>query len=49
MEPNSKDFTLLSKLGEGSFSQVFKVKRNSDNKEYARKKVKMAALNEKER
>jgi NIMA (never in mitosis gene a)-related kinase len=34
-----KDFTVLSKLGEGSFGEVVKVRRHSDNKEYALKKV----------
>lgn len=36
-----KDFQILSKLGEGSFSCVYKVRRISDNLEYAMKKVKM--------
>ena len=44
-----KDFSILCKLGmiallltvvgEGAFSMVYKVKRNSDNKVYALKKV----------
>jgi len=34
-----KDFTVLAKLGEGSFGEVVKVRRHSDNKEYALKKV----------
>ena len=33
------DFVILSKLGVGSYSEVFKVKRVSDSKEYALKKV----------
>ena len=33
------DFTLLSKIGEGSFSSVHKVKRISDGHVYALKKV----------
>jgi NIMA (never in mitosis gene a)-related kinase len=37
------------KLGEGSYSSVYKVKRKSDDKIYALKKVKMVELNEKER
>ena len=35
--------------GEGSYSQVFKVKRNSDGVEYALKKVTMQALSSRER
>ena len=35
-----RDFDVLSKLGEGAFGQVFKVKRKADGKEYALKKVK---------
>jgi NIMA (never in mitosis gene a)-related kinase len=46
---SSKDFQILSKLGEGSYSSVWKVKRLSDGQEYAMKKVKLSALNEKER
>lgn len=34
------DFEILNKLGEGAFSNVFKVKRKSDNTYYALKKVK---------
>lgn len=33
------DFTVLCKLGQGSFGEVVKVRRHSDNKEYALKKV----------
>lgn len=44
-----KNFEILSKLGEGAFSCVFKVKRLSDNNEYALKKVKMSMLSEKEK
>lgn len=44
-----KDFQILSKLGEGAFSTVFKARRNSDNQIYALKKVRMDALTEKER
>ena len=51
-----KEFTILSKLGrwhhltggEGAFSTVYKVKRITDGKEYALKRVKMLKLNEKE-
>jgi NIMA (never in mitosis gene a)-related kinase len=34
-----RDFIPLEKLGEGSFSTVYKVKRVSDGKLYALKKV----------
>jgi NIMA (never in mitosis gene a)-related kinase 1/4/5 len=44
-----KDFVILKKLGAGSFSEVFKVKRVSDNTEYAMKKVKLMNLSTKER
>ena len=43
------DFQILSKLGEGAYSTVFKVKRNVDNKIYALKKVKLLNLSEKEK
>lgn len=33
------DFRVIVKIGEGSFSSVHKVRRLSDNKEYALKKV----------
>ncbi len=33
------DFTVISKLGEGSYSSVLKVKRVSDGQVYALKKV----------
>ena len=39
-----KDFEIIKKLGDGSFASVFKVLRNSDNKFYALKKVKMRNL-----
>ena len=44
-----KDFQILSKLGEGAYSIVFKARRESDNQIYALKKVKMDSLTEKER
>ena len=48
-QSSTRDFQILCKLGEGSFSQVFKVKRLSDGQEYALKKVKMGQLKEKEK
>ena len=44
-----KDFQIISKLGEGAFSVVYKVKRLSDGLEYALKKVRMNGLNVKEK
>jgi NIMA (never in mitosis gene a)-related kinase len=44
-----EDFKIISKLGSGTFSEVFKVTRNSDGKEYALKKVVMEPLSVKER
>ena len=43
------DFQIISKLGEGAYSTVFKVKRIIDNKIYALKKVKLLNLSEKEK
>ena len=43
------DFEFLSKLGEGAYSTVFKVRRISDNTLYALKKVRMNKLKEKEK
>ena len=43
------DFQIISKLGEGAYSTVFKVKRNIDKKIYALKKVKILNLSEKEK
>lgn len=44
-----RDFQILSKLGEGAYSVVYKVKRQTDGKEYALKRVKLLNLNEKEK
>ena len=43
------DFQIITKLGSGSFSDVYKVKRLSDQEEYAMKKVKLAKLATKEK
>lgn len=37
----------MKRLGEGSFANVYKVKRKKDEKIYALKKVKMPKLNKK--
>lgn len=44
-----KDFVILTKIGDGAYSEVYKVRRNSDNKIYALKKVKMGKLSVKEK
>ena len=44
-----KDFSVIKKLGSGSFSDVYQVKRISDQTEYAMKKVKLMKLSVKER
>lgn len=43
------DFQILSKLGEGAYSVVYKVKRMTDGGTYALKKVKLGSLSEKEK
>ena len=42
-------FEILSKLGDGSYSVVYKVRRKIDDKIYALKKVKLQNLSEKEK
>jgi NIMA (never in mitosis gene a)-related kinase len=42
-----RDFIPLVKLGEGTFSTVYKVRRVSDQKIYALKKVRMSNLSQK--
>ena len=44
-----RDFEELQKLGEGAFSQVFRVRRRADGVIYALKKVKILGLKDKER
>ena len=43
------EFQVISKLGEGAYSVVYKVKRNVDGNIYALKKVKLLNLSEKEK
>lgn len=42
-------FEIISKLGDGTYSVVYKVRRKEDNKIYALKKVKLQKLSKKER
>ena len=42
-------FEEISKLGEGAYSIVLKVRRKEDNNIYALKKVKLLKLSEKEK
>lgn len=44
-----KDFIVLMKIGEGAYSEVYKVKRKTDQTLYALKKVKMGSLSVKEK
>lgn len=44
-----KDFQIISKLGEGAYSSVYKVKRITDGNFYALKRVKLMELNKKEK
>ena len=43
------DFEIMCKLGEGTYSTVYKARRLSDNQHYAIKKVKITNLSEKEK
>ena len=43
------DFQIVSKIGEGAYSLVYKVRRLIDGNIYALKKVKLINLSEKER
>jgi NIMA (never in mitosis gene a)-related kinase len=43
------DFEILNKLGEGSYSSVYKVKKISTNTFYALKRVKMNMLSNREK
>ena len=43
------NFEIITKLGEGAYSTVYKAKRKIDNQIYALKKVKLANLTEKEK
>ena len=43
------DFEIIKKLGAGSFSEVWKVRRRSDGEIYAMKKVKLALLKDKDK
>ena len=43
------DFTVIKKLGDGSYSTVYKVQRHDDPDIYALKKVKIMSLSDKEK
>lgn len=43
------DFDILEKLGEGSYSTVYKVLRKADSQIYAAKKVKFSSMNQKDK
>jgi NIMA (never in mitosis gene a)-related kinase len=43
------DFQVVAKLGSGVYSSVYKVRRLMDGQFYALKKVKLSALNQKEK
>ena len=42
-------FEVLAQVGEGAYSQVFRVRRRRDQKVYALKKVKILSLSDKEK
>lgn len=42
-----KDFQIMTKLGDGAYSTVYKVTRLEDNQIYALKRVKMGNLSQK--
>lgn len=44
-----RSFIPLEKLGEGTYSSVYKVRRIDDGEVYALKKVKLTALTQKEK
>jgi serine/threonine protein kinase len=43
------DFVVMSKLGDGAYSKVFKVKRLADGSFYAMKKVNIGSMSSKDR
>lgn len=43
------NFEIINKLGEGSFAQVFKVRRRIDSQYYALKQIKLSHLSPKEK
>lgn len=43
------DFEVIEKIGDGAYSNVYKVKRKEDGQQYALKKVKLDHLSDKER
>lgn len=49
MTSSLNDFQIIKKLGDGAYSQVYKVRRQEDQAVYALKKVKMSNLSDKEK
>ena len=43
------EFTVLEKIGDGAYSEVFRVRRIADRQVYALKKVRLGKLKEKEK
>ena len=43
------DFEVVEKIGDGAYSNVYRVRRYEDNQKYAMKKVKLDSLSDKER
>ena len=41
-----EDFQTIFKIGEGSYSKVYKVRRNADHRVYAMKKVAIRTISE---
>lgn len=44
-----RDFQIMSKLGDGAYSSVYKVKRLEDSQIYALKKVKIGMMSNKDK
>lgn len=44
-----RDFQIMSKLGDGAYSSVYKVKRLEDSQIYALKKVKIGMMSSKDK
>lgn len=49
MDPSVNDFEIVTKIGTGSFSKVYRVKRKTTGLEYALKKIELKSLSSKEK